>query len=67
MQVLWSRQQRKEEDGNAPGPGFYRAESAARALIKHAAAFSFSSANTGRKVRSHAAAADDFELLGFLR
>lgn len=59
VQVLWSREQRKEEDGNAPGPGFYRAESADRALVKHTAAFSFSSANTGREVCSYAAAAHD--------
>ena len=55
--MLWSREQRKEEDKNTPGPGFYRAESAARALIKHAAAFSFTSADTGRKVNHSTAGA----------
>ncbi|KAL3133397.1 hypothetical protein ABBQ38_007266 [Trebouxia sp. C0009 RCD-2024] len=63
LKVLWSREQRKEEGHHAPGPGFYRAESAARALIKHAAAFSFSSADTGRKgVDKEATALSDIHL-----
>ena len=49
-QVLWSREQRKEEGRNAPGPGFYKAESASRALSRQAAAYSFSAAHTGREV-----------------
>jgi len=49
-QVLWSREQRKEEGRNAPGPGYYKAESASRALTRQAAAYSFSAAHTGREV-----------------
>ena len=49
-QVLWSREQRKEEGKNAPGPGYYKAESASRALSRQAAAYSFSAAHTGREV-----------------
>jgi hypothetical protein len=49
-QVLWSREQRKEEGRNAPGPGYYKAESASRALSRQAAAYSFSAAHTGREV-----------------
>ena len=50
LQVLWSREQRKEEGRNAPGPGYYKAESASRALSRQAAAYSFSAAHTGREV-----------------
>ncbi|KAL0020938.1 hypothetical protein WJX79_002142 [Trebouxia sp. C0005] len=49
LKVLWSREQRKEEGSNAPGPGYYKAESASRALSRQAAAYSFSAAHTGRE------------------
>ncbi|KAL0035780.1 hypothetical protein WJX77_002540 [Trebouxia sp. C0004] len=49
LKVLWSREQRKEEGRNAPGPGYYKAESASRALSRQAVAYSFSAALTGRE------------------
>lgn len=51
-QVLWSREERKEEDRGCPGPGFYKAECGNQAVAPHTAAYSFPVARSDREVSS---------------